>query len=204
MEKNEEEKLMSGYFPSNVDDGVDLIFARAKLVNIVVSTILIVPVLLVILAAGYLLISSMSDFFQFIVLLGCIGIVAIAACAIGANDESVPEFLYHVIKYSFTKKNCFYNPRIKSEVVPLSSLSAEVLQKNITPRDKMQEWYRQYSEEKTRSHFQESNISFEDIQFEDDIEFEKSLKEKEKKMSDLKRKNLKKKGKSNGKKKKKR
>ena len=47
MEKNEEEKLMSGYFPSNVDDGVDLIFARAKLVNIVVSTILIVPVLLV-------------------------------------------------------------------------------------------------------------------------------------------------------------
>ena len=204
MEKNEEEKLMSGYFPSNVDDGVDLIFARAKLVNIVVSTILIVPVLLVILAAGYLLISSMSDFFQFIVLLGCIGIVAIAACAIGANDESVPEFLYHVIKYSFTKKNCFYNPRIKSEVVPLSSLSAEVLQKNITPRDKMQEWYRQYSEEKTRSHFQESNISFEDIQFEDDIEFEKSLKEKEKKMSDLKRKNLKKKGKSTGKKKKKR
>ena len=204
MEKNEEEKLMSGYFPSNVDDGVDLIFARAKLVNIVVSTILIVPVLLVILAAGYLLISSMSDFFQFIVLLGCIGIVAIAACAIGANDESVPEFLYHVIKYSFTKKNCFYNPRIKSEVVPLSSLSAEVLQKNITPRDKMQEWYRQYSEEKTRSHFQESNISFEDIQFEDDIEFEKSLKEKEKKMSDLKRKNLKKKGNSNGKKKKKR
>lgn len=204
MEKNEEEKLMSGYFPSNVDDGVDLIFARAKLVNIVVSTILLVPVLLVILAAGYLLISSMSDFFQFIVLLGCIGIVAIAACAIGANDESVPEFLYHVIKYSFTKKNCFYNPRIKSEVVPLSSLSAEVLQKNITPRDKMQEWYRQYSEEKTRSHFQESNISFEDIQFEDDIEFEKSLKEKEKKMSDLKKKNLKKKGKSNGKKKKKR
>lgn len=181
MEKNEEEKLMSGYFPSNVDDGVDLIFARAKLVNIVVSTILIIPVLLVILAAGYLLISSMSDFFQFIVLLGCIGIVAIAACAIGANDESVPEFLYHVIKYSFTKKNCFYNPRIKSEVVPLSSLSAEALQKNITPRDKMQEWYRQYSEEKTRSHFQESNISFEDIQFEDDIEFEKSLKEKEKK-----------------------
>ena len=204
MEKNEEEKLMSGYFPSNVDDGVDLIFARAKLVNIVVSTILLVPVLLVILAAGYLLISSMSDFFQFIVLLGCIGIVAIAACAIGANDESVPEFLYHVIKYSFTKKNCFYNPRIKSEVVPLSSLSAEVLQKNITPRDKMQEWYRQYSEEKTRSHFQESNISFEDIQFEDDIEFEKSLKEKEKKMSDLKKKNLKKTGKSNGKKKKKR
>lgn len=204
MEKNEEEKLMSGYFPSNVDDGVDLIFARAKLVNIVVSTVMIVPVLLVILAAGYLLISSMSDFFQFIVLLGCIGIVAIAACAIGANDESVPEFLYHVIKYSFTKKNCFYNPRIKSEVVPLSSLSAEVLQKNITPRDKMQEWYRQYSEEKTRSHFQESNISFEDIQFEDDIEFEKSLKEKEKKMNDLRKKNLKKKGKSNGKKKKKR
>ena len=204
MEKNEEEKLMSGYFPSNVDDGVDLIFARAKLVNIVVSTILLVPVLLVILAVGYLLISSMSDFFQFIVLLGCIGIVAIAACAIGANDESVPEFLYHVIKYSFTKKNCFYNPRIKSEVVPLSSLSAVALQKNITPRDKMQEWYRQYSEEKTRSHFQESNISFEDIQFEDDIEFEKSLKEKEKKMNDLRKKNLKKKGKSNGKKKKKR
>lgn len=204
MEKNEEEKLMSGYFPSNVDEGVDLIFARAKLVNIVVSTILLVPVLLVILAAGYLLISSMSDFFQFIVLLGCIGIVAIAACAIGANDESVPEFLYHVIQYSFTKKTCFYNPRIKSEVVPLSSLSAEALQKNITPRDKMQEWYRQYSEEKTRSHFQESNISFEDIRFEDDIEFEKSLKEKEKKMNDLKKKNLKKKGKSNGKKKKKR
>ena len=86
----------------------------------------------------------------------------------------------------------------------MSSLSAEALQKNITPRDKMQEWYRQYSEEKTRSHFQESNISFEDIQFEDDIEFEKSLKEKEKKMNDLRKKNLKKKGKSNGKKKKKR
>lgn len=204
MEKNEEEKLMSGYFPSNVDEGVDLIFARAKLVNIVVSTILLAPVLIVILAAGYLLISSMSDFFQFIVLLGCIGIVAIAACAIGANDESVPEFLYHVIQYSFTKKTCFYNPRIKSEVVPLSSLSAETLQKNITPRDKMQEWYRQYSEEKTRSHFQETNVSFENIQFEDDIEFEKSLKEKEKKMNDLKKKNLKKKGKSNGKKKKKR
>ena len=175
MEKNEEEKLMSGYFPSNVDEGVDLIFARAKLVNIVVSTILLAPVLIVILAAGYLLISSMSDFFQFIVLLGCIGIVAIAACAIGANDESVPEFLYHVIQYSFTKKTCFYNPRIKSEVVPLSSLSAEALQKNITPRDKMQEWYRQYSEEKTRSHFQESNISFEDIRFE-----EKELKEERK------------------------
>lgn len=202
MEKNEEEKLITGYFPSNVDDGVDLIFARAKLINIVASAFVFAPFIGLALLVGYLILPPGMPFIQCFATICFIGIAVIAFGSVGKNDESLPERIVNIIKFNMKKRSCYYNPRIKSEVVPMSSLSEDALKKNITPRDKMQEWYRQYSEEKTRSHFQGNDISFENIQFEDDIEFQKKITEKEKQINSSQN-TKKKKGKKNGKKKKK-
>lgn len=180
MNENEDEKIMTSYIPDNVDDGVDLWILTVPMKDLAISAIFIGPIAILIVYLLYKTLGSSSLGKSLIIIVALLGVVMIVAMAKGLNDEPFTELFKHMLDFKKVKRICIYNPRIKDEIIPLNALSEDFLAKNITPRDKAQEWWRKFSEERTSANFSVPTYSASDIEFEDDIEYKKSIEEEKK------------------------
>lgn len=181
MNETEDEKVATLFIPDNVEDGVDLMITTVPLKDLVVSAIFVGPIVALIIYFVYKSFGMGSTLGkQIIFSFALLGIVVVIGMAKGLNNEPFTELFKHMLDFKKVKRRCIYNPRIKSEIVPLNALSEDFLAKNITPRDKALEWWRKFSEERTNANFNISNYSLSDIEFEDDIEYIKAVEEEKK------------------------
>lgn len=169
--EDEEEKLMTAFIPDNVEDGVDLIVVTVPFKDLAIGAIIVAPIILII-AYSFFKKGKIVD----AGLVALIGVIIAGFIAMGINNEPLTDVFLHMLKYKKERRRCFYNPRVKAEIVPMSSLNVDAIRKR--PIDFMSEKYQKYSENKTYENFRETNLD--SYEFEDDIEYKKSLEEQRK------------------------
>ena len=108
---------------------------------------------------------EITNFRQY-VYIAILGIVGVTIGAIGANGESLFQFLKHLLMYFKKKRVSFYNPRLKTEYEPLINVLQKGGNQNMLPKDKLIKLYRSLISKSSKAEqtveYDESTMFFKD------------------------------------------
>lgn len=145
------------YIPPNFKEGTSVLGFMVKPLYLAQA----VPFILVMILIVFIPLHSLSLMAK-LVILGITCIPVIFLCITGINGDSVYRYIYNMIHFRKSRRVCLYNPRIKSEIKPLSEdpLSIQTL-----PREKVLMFMEKMKKEKAES---VEEIDLDNLYFEDD------------------------------------
>lgn len=201
MSEEKEERPFVGIYPPNVENGISIFdivtFRTVDLLSGIAVSFSIFGTAAVILNNADIPKEYMLTVNTVLISLGLLVAFAIA---IGRNGDPLTVYLMHMIRYQKTRRSSIYNPRVKKEAKPFSSLSRTTLK--VTPRARIDSWMKKHKEQKVTENFQNINYGQEGIVFDDDayvIEEEKK-RQAQQKAEEKKNRKKGKKGRKNGRK----
>lgn len=120
-----------------------------------------VPFILVMVLVVFIALHGLSLFAKIIILcVTCLPVLFL--CIVGINGDSVFRFIFNAIRSRRTRRVCLYNPRIKSEIKPLSLDPFSVQQ---LPRERILAFIEKMKKEKEEEN---ETIDLTNLYFEDD------------------------------------
>lgn len=145
------------YIPPNYKEGTSMFGFMIKPLRLVQA----LPFVLIIVLIVFVPLHSLSLTAKLVILVvTCIPIILV--CIIGINGDSLFRFIMNSFRASRAKRTCLYNPRIKTEIKPLSEVP---LEEQMAPRERILAFVEKLKKEKE---VELEQIDLNDLYFEDD------------------------------------